>query len=157
MRPLHCQYGGLASDKDRRNHARKNNHVTQRQNSRLDQAIGFWIHARNTTEFLGALRERQVKIIFGFIPIGLTHSILSILSLFPLHIAQAAVPGGEDAASSNYSFNTFHSFITSAVTNIEPADNTMLPSFDDNSSARTNASLTGIIASDSAPACSANS
>ena len=37
--------------------------------------------------------------------------------------------------------------ITSAVTNIEPADRTMLPSFSDNSSAQRKA------ASDSTPAC----
>src|SRR3972149_7505306 len=49
----------------------------------------------------------------------------------------------------------FHAIITSAVTNIEPADNTMLPSFSDNSSARQKADSTGLNASDSSPACSA--
>jgi len=38
----------------------------------------------------------------------------------------------------------FHADMTSAVTNILPADKTMLPSFDDNSSARANADLTGV-------------
>src|SRR5678815_3740767 len=51
--------------------------------------------------------------------------------------------------------NLFHACITSAVTNIDPADKTMLPSFSDNSSACWNADSTGLTALDSSPASSA--
>ncbi len=48
--------------------------------------------------------------------------------------------------------NWFQAFITSAVTNIEPAERTMLPSFSEFSSARAKADSTGLTASDSRPA-----
>ncbi len=82
LRILQRQQRRLAPDKDRRDHARKNHHIPQRQHHRLDQTIRFWLHVRDAVQFLCPLGKRQVEIIF-FSPVWLTHSKTSILSSLP--------------------------------------------------------------------------
>src|SRR5689334_12305166 len=55
-----------------------------------------------------------------------------------------SIPCKGEAMLRPYEFILFQAIITSAVTNIEPADRTMLPSFFDNSSAHANADSTGL-------------
>ena len=72
------QKRSLASNKDRRDHARENDHIPQWQHSRFDQAIGFGLHVRDAVQLLRPLRKRQIK--FVFIPIRLTHLNTSVIA-----------------------------------------------------------------------------
>ncbi len=148
---LHGQQRPLAPHEDRRDHAREDDQVAQRQHHRLDQPIRPHLTVRDAVQFLGALGKRQVEIIFFFV----------VVPVVWVHESPApdAVPGISQRRSrrwERYVFNFFHAAMTSAVTNIEPADNTMLPSFSDNSNARAKAASTGVTASLWIPAWSAN-
>src|SRR5688572_26737372 len=134
LRLLNSDQRPFTSYKDWRDHTRENDQIAQRQHCRFDQALFVHLHIGDAIQLLCTLREGQVKIIFFFVPF-----------FRMIHLSLLSTPFSADKF-------LFHASMTSAVTNIEPADNTMLPSFSDNSSARWNADWTGVTASDSIPA-----
>ncbi len=68
---LHGKQRGLTPDKDRGDHAREDDQITQRQDRGLDQAVFVRFDVRHTIKLFRALRERQVEVFFFFVPVRL--------------------------------------------------------------------------------------